>query len=423
MQQLRDEDYRLIIDSVNDYAIFMLDPTGHIASWNRGAQRIKGWTADEIIGQHFSIFYPEEDVKRGKPEMELRVASKVGRFEDEDWRVRKDGTRFWANVIITAVRNKEGVLVGFAKVTRDLTERKMAEESLSAMKNDLEKTVGILKETVHNLNEEIVRRSLAEEELIKKNRELQVSNADLEQFAYVASHDLKEPLRTIGSYSTLLVRRCKGDNDPDIPVFKNFILDGVEHLQTLINGLLDYARIGKSDIRFVKVDTGKILEKVKMTLSIEIAATGAVVKSTKMPVVCGIPSLMSTLLQNLIGNALKFKKPGTEPRIEIAASEQEGEWVFSIKDNGIGIPKQYQEKIFKLFQRLHTREEYEGTGIGLALCRKIVEFHGGKLWLTSEPEKGSIFYFTVPKKNNSIIPKSENIEIPRPQRNFQKSAA
>jgi PAS domain S-box-containing protein len=391
-----EERYRLLTEGVSDYAIFMLDPEQRVASWNKGAQRLKGYTADEIIGKHFSIFYPEED--KAKPAYEMAVIAKTGRFEDEGWRVRKDGSRFWANVVITAIKDKNGKLLGYSKITRDLTERKRAEEALRGMKEELEHTVEELRHSVDALNKEIAGRKLIEQELTEKNKQLQISNTDLEQFAYVASHDLREPLRMISNYSTLLVKHCKLE-DEDSKLFSEFILGGVTHMQRLINDLLDYSRIGRSGIRFQEIDTMDVVDKVKMALSAEIDNTDAIITYNDLPVVEGVYSLITNLFQNLIANSIKFRKPGTTPRINITAQplQNSDDWQFSIEDNGIGIPKEYQERIFVIFQRLHSRREYEGTGIGLAMCKKIVEFHGGKLWVESIPD-GSRFCFTLPER-------------------------
>jgi PAS domain S-box-containing protein len=396
MQQIGlEEIYRLLVSGVKDYAIFMIDTEGYIASWNEGARSIKGYNADEIIGKHFSIFYPEEE-KNWKPAYELKVAKAEGRFEDEGWRIRKDGSKFWANVIITRVLDDNGNHIGFSKVTRDLTERKKSEEELKLARVQLEKTVEQLQASVKSLHDEVALRKQAEEMLAKKNKELEISNTDLEQFAYAASHDLKEPLRMIGSYSNLLIKSYSSE-DPDTSVYAKFIREGVINMQSLINGLLDYSRIGRSDIKFTEVDLNVILNDVKISLAEQISETNTKLTIDKLPHVLGIHSLLSNLFQNLIANAIKFRKNAVDPVIEINAEDQGDDLLFSVKDNGIGIKKEYQNKIFIIFQRLHTREEYDGTGLGLAMCKKIVEFHGGKIWVESEFKEGSTFYFTLPK--------------------------
>lgn len=393
-----DEQFRLLVEGVKDYAIFMLDREGYVQSWNKGGEIIKGYKPEEIIGKHFSIFYTPEDIAAGKPQHELHTVLTKGYFEDEGWRVRKDGSRFWANVVITAIKDKDGKLLGYSKITRDLTERKRAEENLKNIQVELEHTVAELRQSVEALNREIASRKLIEQELTERNKQLQISNTDLEQFAYVASHDLREPLRMISNYSTLLVKHCKLE-DEDSKLFSEFILGGVSHMQRLINDLLDYSRIGRAGIHFQEIDTMDVVEKVKMALSAEIDNTDTIITYSNLPTIEGVYSLITNLFQNLIANSIKFRKPNTTPRINISAwpLNDRGEWQFAIEDNGIGIPKEYQERIFVIFQRLHSRREYEGTGIGLAMCKKIVEFHGGKLWVETIPD-GSRFCFTLPER-------------------------
>jgi light-regulated signal transduction histidine kinase (bacteriophytochrome) len=201
----------------------------------------------------------------------------------------------------------------------------------------------------------------------------------------------------IGSYSAILIRKCEGD-DPAIKEYSDFIMDGVSHMQALINGLLDYSRVGRKDIRFEKVDTREMIDNVQAALGSLIESANATIEVKNAPVIAGVPSLVATLLQNLIANGIKFKRDNTIPHIVIDAvpATNRRQWVFSVEDNGIGIPKQYYNRIFALFQRLHTRQQYEGTGIGLAISKRIVEFHRGELWVESDMDKGSTFYFTLP---------------------------
>ena len=232
------------------------------------------------------------------------------------------------------------------------------------------------------------------EEVQRHARVLEERNAELEQFAYVASHDLQEPLRIMISYVQLLARRYEGTLDEDGELFMRFIVEGATRMKRLINDLLDYSRLGRSEVPFVPTDCAAVLEQVLANLQVAIEETGAIIHRASLPVALGDALQLSQLWQNLLSNALKFG--GKPPEIWIGASRQEREWLFWVRDNGIGLDEQYTERIFAIFQRLHTREEYPGTGIGLAICKRIVERHNGRLWVESQPGAGATFFFTIP---------------------------
>lgn len=354
-----DDLFRLLVESVEDYAIFLLDPEGHVISWNHGAQRIKGYEAEEILGQHFSVFYPEEDRAAGKPAHLLAVAAATGRVEDEGWRVRKDGARVWANVVITALRSPDHRLRGFAKVTRDLSERRQAEEALA-----------------------------------RRGEELARSNADLEQFAYVASHDLQEPLRAVVSYLQLLERRYQGQLDERADKYIRHAVEGAHRMQALIEDLLTYSRVGRRGAAFAPTDATLALDRALTNLRSAIEASDACITVAALPSVLADRSQLTQLFQNLIGNAIKFRG-AARPEVRVAAWREGGAWHFVVQDNGIGIEPEYRDRIFAIFQRLHTRDEYPGTGIGLAICRRVVERHGGRIWVESALGQGSAFHFTL----------------------------
>ncbi len=233
-------------------------------------------------------------------------------------------------------------------------------------------------------------------ELAIAHKSLEQKNKELEQYTYIASHDLQEPLRTLTSFSDLLQDNYKGKIDNAADQYLNFISQAANRMSLLIKGLLDYSRIGKNNA-FTSVDTSKVLLEVKDDLATKIQETGAAILSTKLPRVTGNEIEIRQLFQNLITNALKFRKSNVKPEVRISANKSNDQWVFSFTDNGIGIAAEHQEKIFSIFQRLHARDEYEGTGIGLANCKKIVNTHGGKIWVSSSPNQGSTFYFTLPK--------------------------
>jgi PAS domain S-box-containing protein len=361
--RLSEERLSLLVHGVKDYAILMLDTEGRVTTWGDGAERIKGYRADEIIGQHFSKFYEPEDLEQDKPSRELKIAAEQGRFEEEGWRVRKDGSRFWASVIITALRDKSGQLCGFGKVTRDISERKRAEE-----------------------------------QLVRTVAELKRSNDELGQFAYVASHDLQEPLRMVASYTQLLAKRYKGRLDADADEFIAYAVDGSNRMQGLIQDLLAYSRAGTNGKPLLKISTEKVLNAALANLRTTIQESGAGVTHDALPAITTDDGQLAQVFQNLVGNAIKYRSAEV-PRVHVSAKKNGGkEWIFSVRDNGLGIDQQYFERIFVLFQRLHGRETFEGTGIGLAICKKIVERLGGRIWVESQPEKGSIFYFALPER-------------------------
>jgi hypothetical protein len=233
--------------------------------------------------------------------------------------------------------------------------------------------------------------------------ELARSNKELEQFAYVASHDLQEPLRMVSSFTQLLEQRYRDKLDDDAREFINYAVDGARRMQRLINDLLEFSRVSTRGRRLEAVDANVVLGTVRANLSAAIEEAGALVTNEELPTVIADPTQLGQLLQNLIGNAIKFH--GDEsPRVHVVACERPGEWIFAVKDNGIGIDPEYFDRIFVIFQRLQVTADYPGTGIGLAVCKRIVERHGGRIWVESEPGHGAIFSFAIPKSTGASEP-------------------
>ncbi|MGZ4048778.1 MAG: ATP-binding protein [Bacteroidia bacterium] len=236
-----------------------------------------------------------------------------------------------------------------------------------------------------------------EKELKMKNQLLKAANAELANFAYIASHDLQEPLRTIVNYVDLFQKKYSEKLDKKSDEYLRYISEATVRMRTLINDLLEYSRIGRLDSEIASIDCNKLLQTVLRDLSVAIKESNSKIKVEKLPVIIGYPTEMKSLFQNLISNAIKFRKPDKDTIVTVTAQAKDNDWLFAVKDNGIGMDKKYHNRIFTIFQRLHTQKEYPGTGIGLAQSKKIVELHKGKIWVESEPGQGSTFYFTIPK--------------------------
>lgn len=349
-----------IVESSND-AIISKTLEGIITSWNKQAEKLFGYSEEEAIGQHISIIFPQERLSEEDNILkQIKAGTPLTAYETE--RKRKDGTYVTVSATISPIKDLNGQVIGASKIVRDITAKKIAEERMLAYTNALE----------------------------QKNRET-------EQFAYIASHDLQEPLRTITNYIGLFHEDYKGKLDESADMYLNFISGASKRMQILITDLLEYTRIESEKIP-IEIDLNVLVKDILQDMGKTITETNAHIVLPHLPVMIGYTSRLTSLFQNLISNAIKFKRPEANPIIIIKAEDKGKDWLFSISDNGIGIEKIYYDKIFMLFQRLHARSEFEGTGIGLAHCKKIVDLRGGKIWIESELGKGSTFYFTLPKK-------------------------
>ena len=353
--------------------IALTDEHGIIIEWNPALEQITGWKKDDMIGNsiwdmHYRVS-PEEkqthELVEKLKSMQIsllkdKYALEGNRMRDKEIQ-RSDGKRIFLQSIDFPIKTEEGIMLG--SFNRDITEYKKAEKQL--------------KETVE---------------------ELKRSNEELQRFAYVASHDLQEPLRTIASFTQLLERRYKGRFDSDADEFMDYIVEAAIRMKNLIGGLLEYSRISTKMGEFQPIEIGLILNQTIDNLQYAIKENNAKIRYDKMPVVMGNEVRLQRVFQNLISNAIKFKKEESDPEIHISAVKDENnmEYIFSVQDNGIGIEKQYLNRIFVIFQRLHTPDEYSGTGIGLSIVKRIIELHGGHIWVESEFGVGSTFYFTIP---------------------------
>ena len=346
--------YRHQVREITEYAMFTLDPDGILQSWNAGVERLLGYSEQEWIGQPASIIFTPAEKAMEVCEAEMRKAQDSGSATDIRWHRRKDGTEFFANGFMNAIRDDAGALLGYVKIMSDETARKQLQDSLSE------------------------------------------SNAALEQFAYVASHDLQEPLRTMSSYAELLTRKYTGKFDAEADRFLGFIVNASQRMSSLIQDLLEYARATTEEERPTSVALDEDLEAALTHLTQAIEESGASITHDPMPTIAVDRGQMVRLFQNLIGNALKYRKPDQIPQIHITAEQVNREWIIAIRDNGIGFDPQYASTIFAPFKRLHQPDAFPGTGVGLAISRRIVEAHGGRIWAESRPGEGAIFRFTLP---------------------------
>jgi PAS domain S-box-containing protein len=348
-----------IIESSDD-AIVSKNLDGIIMSWNRGAERLFGYTAAEAVGQFMSIIIPPDRLEEEPRILErLRRGEQVDHFETI--RVRKDGSTLNVSLTISPVKGADGLIVGASKVARDVTERVRHREALQ-----------------------------------DANLALQRANSDLQQFAYSASHDLQEPLRMIAIYSELLQEEFAGKLGATGDEYLGHTLQGAVRMENLLKDLRAYTQASTMDTEPTgDVDAGEILKKTLLNLEVAIKDSGASISSTTLPRVRMHEFQLEQVFQNLIGNAIRYRS-SAPPQIHIAAERLRDEWRFSVQDNGIGIAPQFKEQIFGIFKRLHTAAEYSGTGMGLAICQRVIERSGGRIWVESEQGSGSTFYFTVP---------------------------
>lgn len=363
-----EERYHKMIEEVQDYAIILLDRDGFILNWNLGAEKIKGYTDEEIVGKNFRLFYQPHDRESLLPERLINQAHDTGRAVHEGWRVRKDGSKFWGLVVITALHDDANDIIGFSKVTRDLTERK-----------------------------------LADDQMLEYAKEIEFRNKQLEEYAYIASHDLQEPLRKIQIFAEMLESNIGNET----MVRKNIekINSAAQRMSNLIKDVLKYSQLSRADELYDVVDLNTVINTIKDDFELLIGQKNVQLKHEKLPVIKGIPIQLHQLFANLINNAIKFASE--HPLIEIYSSTLDPVEVrtypglnasrpfvkITVKDNGMGFEQQYGEQVFKMFKRL---TDNSGTGIGLALCKKIAENHGGHIDVASQPGVGTEFMILLP---------------------------
>jgi PAS domain S-box-containing protein len=352
-----------IVESSDD-AIISKDLNGIIQSWNHGAERIFGYRAEEIVGKHISTLATAESVAE-IPNILQRISRGEHIEHYETTRKTKDGRVLNVSLTVSPIRDASGAIIGASKVGRDITERRRQEEALR-----------------------------------EANEALLQSNADLQHFAYSASHDLQEPLRMVATYSEMLKRKFGDKLGPSGDEYIGYAIQGALRMEQLLKDLRSYTQASTGGQEPTEdIDAGSILDKALANLDTAIKDSGAGISHTALPAVRMHEFQLEQLFQNLIGNAIRYRGSDA-PRIHVAAERQRGNWLFSVQDNGIGIDPQYKEQVFGIFKRLHSAAEYPGTGMGLAICQRIVQRAGGRIWVESELGRGSTFFFTIPCREN-----------------------
>ena len=473
-------DLNHVLETLPDLAIYELSISGEVRGWSQAAQRLLGFSSDEVIGHHLDDL--AEKAVAIAPVSALEEALRDGRSETFGQVIRKDGSRFWANEVTVPIRDGNGKTTGFAKVVRDVTSWKVSQEErdrIFMLSADLICVAGfdgffkrinpswtrvlgyseaellgkpylefvhpddvaatnseavdnaegrgkavahsfqnryrcadgnyrwldwkvhplVADQLIYAVARDITEQKKSEQKLAEYAKELERSNGELQQFAYVASHDLQEPLRAVVGCVQMLGERNGGKLDERSTELMGHAVEGAKRMQTLISDLLEYSRVGSKGITKSWIDVRPTVEKALRQLEVAVSESGAVVTVEALPYTWADGGQLTQLFQNLIGNAIKFHAD-RRPEIQVQSQQQEGETTFSVRDNGIGIAPEYQERVFGIFQRLNPRREYTGTGIGLAICKKIVERHGGRIWIESRVGEGCSIRFTIPNRTN-----------------------
>lgn len=382
----------------SDDAIVGMELNGKITSWNLGAEKMYGYGVKEVLDKSIGILSPQNIVDNiVLPLNAVNNGEIVKNYQTKG--LTKYGREIDVSLTVSPVYDNEDRIIGASCIARDISEIKKTEKELQRYRENLEEQVKERTEELENTNFKlknmVIEHEKTEEKLSELVDELKRSNNELEQFAYIASHDLQEPLRMVSSFTQLLERKYKDKLDEDAQEYIRFAVDGAKRMQTLINDLLTYSRVTTQGKEFVKLDLNDIVKRALFNLEIAIEENDAVIEVDELPEIYADGFQMVQLFQNLIGNAIKYRSK-EPPHVCITAQKDDGDWVFKVSDNGIGIAHKYYERIFTIFQRLHEIHVYSGTGVGLAICKKIVERHGGFIWVNSDYGKGSTFYFSIP---------------------------
>jgi PAS domain S-box-containing protein len=390
-----EERFRLLVERAREYAILRLDLLGRVETWNAGAERIKGYQAHEVVGQDFSCFYTPEAIQAGAPRRELETALEKGQFQADGWRMRKDGSRFWGNVVITPLRDERGNPIGFSQIFRDLSDQKRAEEAIAELNKTLQ----------------------------RQNLWLVAANGEMESFSYSVSHDLRAPLRSLSGFSQAVLEDYGSRLEPECQRLLNRICAASERMGELIDALLDLSRVTRVEMRLESVDLSSMAREIVEELGSELPKRHVEFVIGDGLVAEGDPRLLRVLLANLLNNSWKFTARSDHAKIEFGrcnaqqgdgrghgqgdghiAGQKDGQnETFFVRDNGVGFDMAYSSKLFCTFQRLHSATEFAGTGIGLATVHRIVHRYGGRVWGLGEVDGGAEFRFTLQPEPHDLM--------------------
>jgi PAS domain S-box-containing protein len=348
-----------MLAQVND-AVIAFDNNYKVTYWNKGAERLYEIESSKMVGNKLSKSYICEWLEPEGGKDAYHSLKTKGYWHHENIHIKKNGEMVYVDALTTVLKDSHGNSKGMLAIIRDITKKRQVQMKL--------------KDTI---------------------TELERSNEELQSFAYITSHDLQEPLRTMASYAQLLKRRYEGQLDKDADDFIEFMVDGSKRMKSMIQGLLEYSRVGTKGGEFTNFNAEDALKHALSNLESAIKEVNTEVIFNELPVVYADKDQITRVFQNLIGNAIKFRKEGLPPKIHISAKKGDNEYVFSVSDNGIGLEEQYSDQIFEVFKKLHAIDEYQGAGIGLAIVKRIIDRHGGRVWVESELGKGSTFYFTI----------------------------
>jgi PAS domain S-box-containing protein len=367
------DDLLSLLFELEDYGITMFNADGYVISSNIGAEKIYRINREELIGRHFSSFYSTEQKELQLPGQNLSRATEEGRIHYDGWKNRVDGSVFYANVIITSLKNKTGVTIGFAKIIRDITVQKKLEEENRQLNDRLE------------------------EKVQQRTKQLEAVNKELEAFSYSVSHDLRTPLRAIAGYGMMLQEDYYHLLDAEGQRIMNVILKNTGMMSELIDDLLTFSKLSRLEVIEETVNMRNLLDEC-LQEQLQVATRKDYDFTIhEIPDCKGDKSMLRQVWANLLGNAIKYSSKTTYPQVEVGARCDNSATIYYLKDNGTGFDMKYSNKLFGVFQRLHRHDEFEGTGLGLALAKRIVNKHGGEIWAEASVNAGATFYFSIPK--------------------------